>query len=496
MKATLTQHLLHYGYDEVVVSNKNNRLTIHRAAKAGKLRKLATGIYTTNFKDVPEKIIRTNVWKLAGMLFPNAIIADRTALEQRPAKDGSIFLISEKRATHLKLPGIFFRLRQGHGPIEGYDMPFLGALWMSSQARALLDNLVPTRQRKNVARTFSQEELEEYLDKILRHSGPEVLNKLRDQAHHLGPQLKMKTEAKKLSSIIGAMMGTQKERLQSAIGISRAKGNGFDKERMELFEQLRADLAVHPFATVSMRKKSAYLAFFESYFSNFIEGTEFDVEEAHDIVFEGKIIKERLEDAHDILGTFKIVSDSKEMSRVAKNSTEFIKLLRYRHSIILKGRPDKHPGQFKQHHNRAGKSLFVSPELVLGTLERGFQLLEKLQHPMARALYVMFLIAEVHPFTDGNGRISRIMMNAELHREGQERIMIPNVYRMEYLQSLRALTHNQRPTPLISVMKYAQRFVSKINFSNYEKAVEQLKKCHAFGEPADAMGEGDKLIVF
>jgi|GEM_PF-3316768 len=95
MKAILKHNLLQGGYDEVIVSNANNRLTIHRATKTGKLRKLATGIYTTNFNDTPEQIIQRNVWKLAGMLFPDAIIADRTALEQCPAKDGSVFLISK-----------------------------------------------------------------------------------------------------------------------------------------------------------------------------------------------------------------------------------------------------------------------------------------------------------------------------------------------------------------------------------------------------------------
>ena len=49
-------------------------------------------------------------------------------------------------------------------------------------------------------------------------------------------------------------------------------------------------------------------------------------------------------------------------------------------------------------------------------------------------------------------------MNAELHRVGHERIMIPNVYRTEYLQALRALTHNQRTATLISVMDYAPAF--------------------------------------
>jgi fido (protein-threonine AMPylation protein) len=108
---------------------------------------------------------------------------------------------------------------------------------------------------------------------------------------------------------------------------------------------------------------------------------------------------------------------------------------------------------------------------------------------------MMFLVSEVHPFADGNGRIARVMMNSELHAKGQERIIIPNVFRTEYLQSLKALTHNQRVDGLVSVMDYAQRFVAGIDFSDYAKAVIQLQDCHAFSAPADAMGGGGKLIL-
>jgi fido (protein-threonine AMPylation protein) len=47
---------------------------------------------------------------------------------------------------------------------------------------------------------------------------------------------------------------------------------------------------------------------------------------------------------------------------------------------------------------------------------RGWPAGRELPSASARALYVLFLIAEVHPFNDGNGRISRLGMNAELER--------------------------------------------------------------------------------
>ena len=49
---------------------------------------------------------------------------------------------------------------------------------------------------------------------------------------------------------------------------------------------------------------------FEVYFSNFIESTEFSVEEAEAIVESGEVPAERPEDAHDVLGTFEAVHDA------------------------------------------------------------------------------------------------------------------------------------------------------------------------------------------
>jgi Fic family protein len=46
----------------------------------------------------------------------------------------------------------------------------------------------------------------------------------------------------------------------------------------------------------------------------------------------------------------------------------------------------------------------------------------------------MFVVAEVHPFTDGNGRTARLAMNQFLTQAGLTRIIIPTVYRNDYRQ--------------------------------------------------------------
>lgn len=56
---------------------------------------------------------------------------------------------------------------------------------------------------------------------------------------------------------------------------------------------------------------------------------------------------------------------------------------------------------------------------------------------------MMFLVSEVHPFLDGNGRIARVMMDAELSAKGLSKIIIPTVYREDYMGALRKQTRQQ-----------------------------------------------------
>jgi Fic family protein len=40
---------------------------------------------------------------------------------------------------------------------------------------------------------------------------------------------------------------------------------------------------------------------------------------------------------------------------------------------------------------------------------------------------MMFLVSEAHPFVDGNGRLARIMMNAEFVVAGERRVVFLTV---------------------------------------------------------------------
>ena len=193
----------------------------------------------------------------------------------------------------MALPGITFRPRRGRPPLKN-DYPFLEDIRICSVPRAWLENMRRSRRRSTeVARTLSKAELEERLDGLLRQGGEEALNRLRDDAREISQQLGMAEEFRSLDELIGTFLGTREAKLETAVAQARKRGLPYDPERLLLFqllfEELRARAPATRPAGNMVDSTKTNLAFFESYFSNYIEGTEFALEEAVDIVFNGVI---------------------------------------------------------------------------------------------------------------------------------------------------------------------------------------------------------------
>ena len=484
---------------EAFVSSSAISREVSRRVKAGRLRKLGSRLYTTNLTDAPAAIVRRNVWDIVAGYFPGALIADRTALENAPAQDGSVCLVTERGST-MTLPGVALRPRRGKGPQES-DRPFLNGLFLSSTARAWLDNLRPSRARGGrLPRTLARPELEDRLDDLIRRGSVTAANRLRDEARAVAPLIDRMAEMTRLDALIGNVLGNRDSRavpLTSPRAHARRRGRPYDPHRIQLFQILHSALRDLPPSFRPARQRgaeaAATLAFYDAYFSNFIEGTEFAVDEAAQIVFQGRMPAERPADAHDILGVWRIVSNDAELRRTPRDADSFLDLLRQRHAAVLANRPEVRPGEFKRVPNQAGATLFVLPDDVAGTLERGFALGRSLETPFQRAVFLHFLIAEVHPFADGNGRIARIAMNAELAAGGEERIVIATVYRGNYIAAQRALTHNGVATPLIRTLDYAQRWTAAVDWRSVQGTARELAACNAFLESESAEQEGRRL---
>ena len=452
--------------------------------KEGTLRKIAPKVYTTNMEDSPETIVARNLFYILGQLFPHAVISHRSAFELKQTETGDIFL-TYNYSRNVSLPGITVHLLEGPMGTE-HDMPFIENLFVSSNERRMLENLQKGRARNgSVSKCMPREVIEENLEKMLQVNGETGINAFRDKARDVAKELGMDGEFEALNSIVSALLTTKPSTiLTSPKAVARANGLPYDGERVKLFELLFKALKNDVFADIDEPNQTTAefrnFAFFESYFSNYIEGTEFEIEEAWEIVETGKPMPARNADSHDVLGTFQIVASRREMRRTPQTAEELIEILQERHRVMMAARPDRDPGMFKMKNNHAGDTHFVDYTLVRGTLMKGFEYYQALESPFAKALFMLFMISEVHPFNDGNGRISRIMMNAELVHADQSKIIIPTVFREDYLNALRRLTRKGDPSVIVRAISRVRQFSSNITGEDFEATKEYLEKCYAF----------------
>jgi fido (protein-threonine AMPylation protein) len=468
-------------------SDKRESRKITALLKEKLIRKIAPRIYTSNLEEKPAVIIKRNWYRVLAQLFPEALLSHRSALEFKPTTSGHVFL-THTYTSNVKLPGLTIHLLEGPDKIEG-DNLFFENLSASQEARAFLENLQETRKQGEESKTLPVNEIEQRLEAVIRSRGEQGLNALRDKAKDISKLLKMQKEFKKLNQLISDLLTTGKSKnLKSPVALARALGEPFDPDRIKLFEQLYEELAGKVFsehrATQSPQHYKTF-AFFEGYFSNYIEGTEFTVDEAKEIILTETPIPSRAEDSHDILGTYRIVSDKKEMSVCPSSAEHFLDLLRDRHAILLQARILKKPGEFKDKNNRAGDTEFVDWQLVNGTLKKGFEWYMLLKNPFAKAVYMMFLVSEVHPFLDGNGRIARVMMNAELSSKGLSKIIVPTVYREDYMGALRKLTRQRIADPYIRMLGRAYDFSATLKQKSINEMEDYLIGCDAFKEPKE-----------
>ncbi len=472
------------GLPMVFLSNTSLTVDVARAAQKGLLRRLGPRLYTSDTQSTPEAVVRGNALAIASLRFPNAVLSHRSALELAP-HEGYLFLTGSHEKTD-KLPGLTLRLIKGAPALPG-DTKLMD-LHQASQARAFLENLKRTRRSGGVSRVLSQGQIERRLIHILHTEGEEALNAIRDRARDLATPLEMSDAFARLDSILGTLLATNDAVLDTPNHARLLTPH--DAHRVSLFEILADELRAnwHDTSRPSpgfLLEERQNLAFLDAYFSNFIEGTDFLIEEAMDVVFEGLIPDNRPDDAHDVQGSFELLVDAREMGVSASyldSAEDFEQLLCRRHTTIMTSRANMLPGQFKNIANQAGNTHFVEPEQVQATLAAGWHTLKSLETPFQRAVFVMFLVAEVHPFRDGNGRLARAMMNAELTAFEQTRIIIVTAYRPDYLGALRRLSRKDDPVPFVRMLDRAQELVSRLSFSDIEQLVKTLDSCNAFDD--------------
>lgn len=175
-----------------------------------------------------------------------------------------------------------------------------------------------------------------------------------------------------------------------------------------------------------------------TYNSNGIEGNTLTLKETQ-VVLEGitvggKSIKEHLEAINHQKAILYLNDLVKENNPITEWNIKSI------HQLVLKNIDDENAGRYRRENVTIKGATHISPDYL-----KVPELMEKLVlnyknwnnfHPIIQASLLHGELVKIHPFIDGNGRTSRLLINLDLMNHGYNPIIIKKEDRLKYYEAL------------------------------------------------------------
>ena len=221
------------------------------------------------------------------------------------------------------------------------------------------------------------------------------------------------------------------------------------KEADVLKEQL---LALRPLPEEALKKIQDALDIEYTYESNRIEGNTLTLQETALIVNEGvtisgKSMREHLEAINHTEAISYIKDIAKQDIEISERTIKEI------HALILHGIDRGNAGRYRTVPVMISGSTHMPPQpyLIEKQMEdfilRFKQMEKEKVHPVLIAAYLHDELVRIHPFIDGNGRTSRLLMNLYLLRHGYVIITLKgsNDAKVNYYKALEKSHTEQLP---------------------------------------------------
>ena len=192
--------------------------------------------------------------------------------------------------------------------------------------------------------------------------------------------------------------------------------------------------SLHKMDWVDVKKRFVANFVFES---NALEGNSLTLKNFSDVIFENKIVGSvDLRDVYDAKNSYAVFS---QLFNSKKEITEgFILTI---HKKIMKNIDDR-TGYKKIPNIIMGRNLkLTEPEDVSGEMKKLLhwyhQQKEKI-YPLELAFRFHHKFEKIHPFSDGNGRVGRMLLNYILIKQGYYPIIIRKTQRAKYIKALQS----------------------------------------------------------
>lgn len=214
----------------------------------------------------------------------------------------------------------------------------------------------------------------------------------------------------------------------------------FDSIDFNIIDEKKDTIDSHrPFSQNMTRQLRDKLIIEWTYNSNAIEGNTLTLSETkvvleNGITIKGKPLKDHLE----------IINHKEAIEYIEDLVSKKVKLSEYDirsvHYLILKEIDSTNAGKYRN------ENVFISgakhvPPVYMNVPYKMQNLIDQYQswkdfHPVVRACFLHGEFVKIHPFSDGNGRTARLLLNFELIQSGYPPVVIKTENRVDYYDAL------------------------------------------------------------
>ena len=207
-------------------------------------------------------------------------------------------------------------------------------------------------------------------------------------------------------------------------------------------QKLRKLESLRPLPASAVKKLREQFEIEMTYNSNAIEGNSLTLKETYlvipeGITIKGKPLKDHLE-AKDHQVALEFLYDLIQYNSQPTLSEHLIRTL---HQLVMKKTDEEYAGKYRSSNVLIGGADHTPPDALqvpieMNNLMKWFIEKQKKLHPIELSALLHHKLVYIHPFFDGNGRTSRLVMNIVLMRKGYPLVVIQKNDRKKYYQVL------------------------------------------------------------
>ena len=206
-----------------------------------------------------------------------------------------------------------------------------------------------------------------------------------------------------------------------------------------------------PLAVEEVKELDAYFRIGTTYTSNALEGNTLTLSETKVLLEDGLTVGGKpIRDCYEAVGHAHAYDYMLEIARGEPFVFCEDMILRL-HKLFFQGIDAEKAGVYRSTQVFITGTEYVPPratevpDLMRGLVDALNDKWESL-HPVRLAAFAHRKLVDIHPFTDGNGRTARLLMNLILINRGYQIASIPPVLRLEYIHALQMAQREKNPS--------------------------------------------------